>query len=310
MLDIRDATFEAVHEYCKHNKDAVFITSDMGAWSLNKFREELPDQFINIGICEQTMIGVASGLALNGKTVIIYAIAPFLALRCLEHIKLDVCLMNLPIFIIGGGAGIAYASDGPTHHAVDDIAALNTLPNLTIYNPCTGEEAEQCTRAALALGTPVYLRLDKGGFPKLGGKLSDQGLNLVQDVGKVLVLTSGTITHDVQEALAVLDPDKRIFSLIHVARVKPLAFASLLPYLETASHLIIVDESLPSSGLGAIIPMYLIDQQITIKCLRIAMNETSSLYEYGDREWMKEHFSISKNKIQARISQFIEGASL
>ena len=133
-LDMRDAFFKSLYTIAKNDKSVMLLSNDFGAPSLDIFRKELASQYLNCGISEQNMISVAAGLALSEKKVYIYGILPFVTLRCLEQIKIDLCKMKLPVVIVGVGAGYAYESAGPTHHGIDDIGIMRMLEHLTILN--------------------------------------------------------------------------------------------------------------------------------------------------------------------------------
>jgi transketolase len=145
IMGMRDAFFEALFTIAKGDPEVVFVSADNGAPTLDRFVAELPDRFFTVGIAEAQMIGLAAGLALEGKKVYAYAIAPFITTRVHEQVKIDVCSMNLPIVLLGVGAGYAYDIMGPTHHTVEDIAIMRALPNLVIHSPADG-----ATAAALA----------------------------------------------------------------------------------------------------------------------------------------------------------------
>ena len=132
--DMRDAFFNSLYEIIEVDKDVIVLTADHGAFGLNKIKENFPRQYINIGIAEQNMVSVASGLALSGKVVYIYSIINFVTLRCLEQINIDIASMNLHVNIVGVGAGFTYSTDGPTHHGTQDVAIMSAIPNLSIYN--------------------------------------------------------------------------------------------------------------------------------------------------------------------------------
>ena len=166
-IDIRDAFFDEIYDIASRDRDVIFITADTDAFSLRRYKKDFPDQFINVGVAEQNMVAVSAGLALSGKKVFIYAIIPFITIRCCEHIKVNICSMNLPVAIIGAGAGLSFGNDGPTHHAMQDIAVMRILPEITILNPCDGPSAAACARIAYESNTPVYVRIDKGEFPAL-----------------------------------------------------------------------------------------------------------------------------------------------
>lgn len=173
MIDIRDAFFDEVYDIASKDHDVMFLTADMGAWSLNKFKENLPDQYINVGVAEQNLVSVAAGLALGGKRVFIYSIAAFITQRCYEQIKIDLCEMRLPVTIIGSGPGLTYGSEGPTHHAINDVAIMKVLPEMMILTPQDPEEAKEAARIAYGRQMPVYIRLARGKLPATYGKYRD-----------------------------------------------------------------------------------------------------------------------------------------
>ena len=132
-MQMRDFFINEIYNAAKKNKNIILITNDQGAQSLDKFRKDLPKQFINAGISEQNIITAAAGMAQQKKKIFVYSIASFITLRCLEQIKLDVNLMKLPVTIFGVGASYSYDSAGPTHHSIEDISILRTMKNLEIF---------------------------------------------------------------------------------------------------------------------------------------------------------------------------------
>ena len=134
-IDFRNAFFDKMYEIAFENDDLVFLTGDISAHSLPKFKKKFPSRFYNTGIAEQNMITTAAGLAMDNKKVFAYSMIPFITMRCYEHIKVDICSMNLPVTLIGLGSGLSYNNDGPTAHGTIDIALMRILPELTIFNP-------------------------------------------------------------------------------------------------------------------------------------------------------------------------------
>ena len=132
----RDVFIEEIFEAAKNDRDIFFVSADFGAPSLDKFREELPGQFVHSGISEQHMMDMAAGFALAGKKVYVYAMAPFITLRCLEQTKCSLALMDLPVTIIAVGVGLGYADAGPTHYATEDIACMRAIVGLEVVSPC------------------------------------------------------------------------------------------------------------------------------------------------------------------------------
>jgi transketolase len=165
--DMRTAFVNTLLALAKENPDVMLLTGDLGFTVLERFRDELPDQFVNAGVAEQNMIGMAAGLAMSGKRVFTYSIIPFTTFRCLEHIRNDLCYHNLPVCVVGVGGGYSYGHMGSTHHSLEDISVMRSLANMTVVCPGDPVEAAGAVRAISAHNGPVYLRLGKSGEPQL-----------------------------------------------------------------------------------------------------------------------------------------------
>ena len=135
-VDIRDAFFDRIYEAGSKDPNIMVISADMDAFSLRKFSEDFPQQYLNVGATEQNMINVAAGLAISGKTVFCYSIASFATLRCYEQIKCSVAAMERDVTLVGIGVGLGYADSGPTHYTTEDIATMRAFPNIEIITPC------------------------------------------------------------------------------------------------------------------------------------------------------------------------------
>jgi len=157
MISQRDCFFNKLFVKAKEDKRIIVVSADCGAPSLDRWREELPCQFINVGIAEQNMVALAAGLAIAGKRPYCYAIAPFATLRCYEFLRVDVSLMNLPVVVVGVGAGLSYNEAGPTHHATEDIACMRALPNMKIASVSNNDQIDE----VLETEGPMYVRLDR-----------------------------------------------------------------------------------------------------------------------------------------------------
>lgn len=230
---MRDAFFDKLFELAQKDRDIIIVSADFGAKSLNKWREELPCQFINVGIAEQNMIAIASGLALAGKKPYCYAIAPFATLRCYEFLKVDVCLMNLPVVVVGVGAGLSYSDSGPTHHATEDISIMRALPNMQIVSPFSNGSAALLARV---YDKPTYIKLDRGENYK--------------PPYYVLVRDNGT-----EEVWALW--------------LKPFRMGNL----DGVKLIITVEEHLLAGGFGSIMAEYLVDNNIQIPLKRIGIRD-------------------------------------
>jgi transketolase len=159
-----------IHELilqARKNPKIFLVVGDLGFSVVEPFAEEFPDRFLNAGVAEQNMTGVAAGLASEGFHVFTYSIANFPTLRCLEQIRNDVCYHNLPVTIVSVGAGMAYGNLGYSHHAVQDLAIMRTLPNITVFSPADPGEARECVQWLSSNPRPSYLRIGKAGEPDL-----------------------------------------------------------------------------------------------------------------------------------------------
>ena len=167
---MRDTFAYTLHEVAKKMSDIFIIVADISpAASMAPFRKEFPDRFHNVGVSEQSMISLCTGLALRGCNPFAYTIAPFTIYRPFEHIRVELCYQNLPVTLVGVGAGVAYSVAGATHNAIEDIAVMSALPNMSIIAPCDPEELKSAIWACANHDGPVYLRLGKAGEPDLTG---------------------------------------------------------------------------------------------------------------------------------------------
>jgi transketolase len=162
---MRNAFAKAVEALADVHPELVMLAGDIGNRLFDRLRQKHPERFYNCGVAEANMTGVAAGLAASGLRPITYTITPFNTVRCLEQIRLDVCYPNLPVIVVGTGAGLSYAGLGATHHSMEDIALLRTLPNMHVVCPADPVEVRLALGAAVRLARPTYIRLGKKGEP-------------------------------------------------------------------------------------------------------------------------------------------------
>ena len=206
QLDIRDVFFDRLYELGSQNSNIMIISADMDAFSLRRFANDFPDQYLNIGVSEQNMINVAAGLAISGKIVFCYSIASFATLRCLEQIKVNICSMNLPVTIIGAGAGFSFGYDGPTHHGHQDVSSMRLLPEMSILELSSNDVAVNAIDYILENKTPYYIRLDKGPFPNWSHIESDftKGFRIIRSLSDVNLISNGFLVREVINAAEIL----------------------------------------------------------------------------------------------------------
>src|SRR3954465_15203192 len=164
---MRNAFISALGDVADQNPDVWLLCGDLGYSVLESFTARNPGRYINVGVAEQNMAGIAAGIALSGKTVFIYSIGNFPTFRCLEQLRNDVCYHGADVKVVAVGAGFAYGSQGYTHHALEDVAVTSVLPNMEVFVPCDPAEVQAATRAISVSRKPGYLRLSRAGEPVL-----------------------------------------------------------------------------------------------------------------------------------------------
>jgi len=302
-IDVRDAFFDEVYNIAQGDRSVIFMAADVDAFSLEKYRKNLPDQFINAGVAEQNMIAVATGLALSGKKVFVYAIIPFATMRCYEQIKANICSMNVPVTIVGAGAGLSFGYDGPTHHAVSDVAIMRALPEMTIFNPSDPATASASARMAHQNGSPSYVRIDKGVFPVLYSDDEDfsSGAAMLREGGDICIVATGTMTHRALEVAEEVEAERGIsVSVIDVYRVKPVDGKLLLGMLGDCKRVVTLEENTIVGGLGNIMSEILADNGKDVLLKRIALPDEQS-FAYGSREYLHKVGKIDKDSIVKEI---------
>lgn len=162
---MRNTFVQTVRELARRDPRVWLLCGDLGYSVLEGFAEEFPKRYVNVGVAEQNMAGMAAGLAHSGQIVYIYSIANFPVFRCLEQIRNDICYHNLPVRVVAVGGGLAYGAQGYTHHGVEDLAVTRVLPNMTVFAPGDPVETRLVTEASLDLPGPCYIRLGKANEP-------------------------------------------------------------------------------------------------------------------------------------------------
>jgi transketolase len=252
---MRDAFFRELAELYREDERVVFITGDLGYKLFDPLREIDPARMINFGIREAGMIGFAAGLARSGMLPYVYSITPFITLRCLEQIKIDVCYNNNRVVITGVGGGFSYGANGPTHHGIDDLGVLSVLPNLRLWTPADPVETCSCVRAAAALDGPSYLRLGRNGEATLHDRA--QGLPpvdtpvIVREGSSGVIISCGVILHEVLAAADALREKGVDIRVIHLPVFRPFPREALRGLLLDRKPVLTVEEHVAAGGLGA-----------------------------------------------------------
>jgi transketolase len=251
---MRKACLNMVYQLAKKDGRIFFIGSDLTAGTLAEFQKEMPGRFFMEGVSEQNIIGMAAGLALEGKVVYVNTIATFLTRRAYEQILLDASLHNVKVRLIGNGGGVVYAPLGPTHQAIEDIAIMRAIPNMSIVAPADAEEMKRLMPLTVDHPGPIYIRLGKGGDPVVS---SDKhpftiGKAIPMRVGKdALIVTTGITLKLALDAAEALQKEGIEAGILHVHTVKPLDKEALLERTRAAPVIVTVEEHCVIGGLGS-----------------------------------------------------------
>ncbi len=251
---MRKTCLDTIYELAKRDSRIFFVGSDLGAGTLSRFREEMPDRFLMEGVSEANIVGLAAGLALEGKIPYVHTIATFLTRRCFEQIVLDLGLHNVNVRLIGAGGGLVYAPLGPTHLATDDLAIMRTVPNMTVIAPADAEEMRWATRLSVDHPGPVYIRMAKGSDPIVTADAPDFAIGRARTLraGRdALAVTTGITLQLALEAARTLTADGIDLAVLHVPTVKPLDRAALVAAIADVPIVVTVEEHTLVGGLGS-----------------------------------------------------------
>jgi len=300
---MRTAFADTLTEIAKKREDLFVITNDLGYSVLEPFIEKFPNKYLNIGIAEQNMVGVAAGLALSGFTPVIFSIIPFAIMRCFEQVRDDICYHNLNIKIVGVGSGLAYGSLGPTHHSIEDIALMRALPNMTVICPGDPIEAALATEAMLDHTGPVYLRIHKKGDPVVHTTKPKYSIGRAISLfrGKTVgILTTGNMLPTSLAVAKKLNDIGISTGLIQFHTIKPLDVLAIKRAAETYSFLFTVEEHSVIGGLGSAVSEVLAENNTDVIFNRIGIEDRFTK-EVGSQEYLRLVNKLSVEDIYRRI---------
>jgi len=302
-FDPRDATFDAISSFMKKDDDVFILTNDFNAFGLDKIRKFAEDRVVNVGITEQNMISVASGMALSGKTVFVFGIAAHLSFRALEQIKLDVCVQNLPVIIVAVGAGLAYGPDGPTHQGVEDISVLRSVPNLSIYNPADFYSITFSIRKAYESQTPSYIRLDKEVLPQLYSNDKDlkNGLIIHQKTkvnNQGIIFATGITVWPALKAQELLKIKNIDCLVIDIYKIKPINTNLLKEILFDTPWAVVVEEAIDLGCLGELIARHIDGGPTKLSSVNLG---DKFLLGSSNREWAWNKYGFNPSDIVNKV---------
>ena len=303
---MRDKFADVVYKIGKEDKRICALVADISpAGSMLKFREKFPSRFINCGVAEQAMIGIAAGMALRGMRPFCYTIATFSIFRPFEMIRVDLCYQNLPVTIIGMGAGVIYSTLGGTHHSMEDIAVASAIPNMTVLAPCDPDEMRLATEWCAKKSTgPVYMRLGKKGEPILTknakSKFEIGKLRFLTKGKDMAIISYGTMVLTAKEISENLEKKGISTSLISCHTIKPIDKKGLTKVMELHKKIVILEEHVPHGGLSSRVKEIALDNNFKgkIQCFTL---KDKFIHFYGNHKELLEKHGISVQKILDKI---------
>ena len=286
------------------------LSGDIGNRLFNKFQEKCPDRFFNCGVAEANMISVGAGMCMSGLRVAAYTITTFITARCFEQIKLDVCYNGAPLIIVGVGAGLSYASLGPTHHSFEDVAILRTLPGMTILAPCDALELRAVLRAAFVHNGPVYIRIGKKGEPVIHSSVPDFSIGrgtILRKGTRAGIVATGTILFHALRAADILAERGIDVEVVNMPTIKPLDTDLLGDVFSRHKLVLTMEESSVIGGFGSAVADWAAESGATKTRLLRAGIPDHFIHEAGDQEYAREKCGLTGEPIAERIQNALHG---
>lgn len=301
---MRNSFAKELTAIAKQDDKVVLLSGDIGNRLFDEYKGLFPERFYNCGVAEANMTGVAAGMALSGLKPITYTITPFVTTRCLEQIRVDLCYHNLPVVIVGVGAGLSYAGLGATHHSCEDIALMRVLPNMTVICPGDAIEVQYALREALKLDGPTYIRLGKKGEPLVHKKDIEFTLGKaisIREGSSICILSTGNILPvaiEVGDKLAAGGISTKVLSC-HT--VKPLDIEILEESFEKFPLIVTLEEHSLVGGFGSAVAEWLVDQSPKKSRLLRLGTRDEFCHHAGGQNYARKYFSLSVEEILQKI---------
>ena len=305
---MRDEFVAALEELALKDKKLMFITGDLGFGVFDNFEKKFPNQYLNIGVSEQNMIGVATGLALEGHKVFVYSIANFSTFRCLEQIRNDAAYHDANITVVSSGGGFTYGALGMSHHATEDIAIMRSIPTITVVAPTNPWETYHATKALFNNKGVGYLRIEKGGKNEphyTGAKFKLNKPLEISSGEHGHIFVCGGIIEECKIAIKKKKKDGINIGLTSLHTIKPINIKYIKAKALEYKKLITVEEHNKSCGLGSAVSEVMTDCNLKSDLLRISIEDKFSSI-VGDQEYLRKAYKIDSASITKRIKKFLD----
>ena len=303
---MRDKFADVIYKIGKKNRKIAVLVADISpAGSISDFKNESPERFINTGVAEQSMIGIAAGLALKGMRPFCYTIATFALYRPFEMIRVDLCYQNLPVTVVGMGSGTIYSTLGSTHLTQEDVSIARSIPNMNVIAPCDPKEMEDAVKYCCNKSkNPTYLRIGKAGEKTYINHLSDKWhfgkIRKVVPGKDICILTFGSIIKKAFEIREKLNKEKISTEINSCHTLKPFDLAGLKKKFKNFKLIIIIEDHSEIGGLNNIVKTAAYEENYKGKVINFSLKD-KFIHCYGSHDDLLEKHGISTNKIFKRI---------
>jgi transketolase len=261
-------------EIAARDERVLLLTGDLGYTVVEPFAERFPSRFLNVGVAEQNMIGVATGLAEAGFVPFVYSIATFASMRGYEFVRNGPLVHELPVRIVGVGAGFDYGHNGVTHYALEDVAIMRTQPGMTVIAPADPDQAVAALRAAMGVRGPVYFRLGKesSALEGLAGRFELGQATVLGEGTDVAIVALGTMAHEAVAAAEALRARDVSTAVAVVASVSPPPLEDLAELIERCRLVVTVEAHYLVGGLGSLVAELVAERNLDCRLLRRAVD--------------------------------------
>lgn len=300
---MRNAFADEITKLAGTDGRVVLLSGDIGNKLFDNFKKIDERRFYNCGVAEANMMGVAAGLALSGLRPVVYTITPFTTTRCFEQIRIDACYHKAPVIIVGTGSGLSYAELGPTHHSLEDMAILRTLPGMRVLAPCDTIELRLALRAALAEDGPVYIRIGKKGEPQIHAQPPAFRIGeaiVVKPGTDVALIAAGTIMAEVLKAADLLGQRGISAEVASFHSVKPLDRTYLDHTTARFNLVATIEEHSRIGGLGGAVAEYYASRRDAPVQLSFGSDD-AFMHEVGSQDYARAKYGLTAVNIADKI---------
>ncbi len=298
---MRDAFLKTITTLAEQDPNVILLTADLGFGVFEEFEQKFPGQYFNVGVAEQNMTGLATGLALEGKKLITYSIGNFPTLRCLEQIRNDACYHEANITIVASGGGFSYGALGMSHHATEDLSILRSLPGITVVAPGTAWEAAQATWQLVQENKVGYLRIDKTSADDKKGSLGGEfklgrARRIIEGSDCTIICTGGILAEAVKAAELAKEKGVSCRVVSHHT-VKPADVDEILDAAKNTGGIVTVEEHNVIGGIGSVVAEVCLDNGILPgKFKRLGLEDTYSSV-VGSQKFLRSYYGMDAESI-------------